>query len=443
MSDTVQKGYLNVDGTQVHLSMPFSKVDKNKRTVSGFATLDNVDTQGDMVKAEASKKAFDRSRRNLREMHRKDSAVGRVVDFREDEYFDKKTNNLYRGMYVTARVSEGAEDTWKKVLDGTLQGFSIGGEILDATNEFSKDAGTQVRVINDYDLTELSLVDNPANPLANIERFEKNVFTINKSADGSVKSLTGMIVETEIENVFICENDTTVIVKADEKANCPECDSSMQNAGWFENGPARTEKVRNIVNSFFSLNKEAAPTSASEGGVEKMSDKKDDTTTAPESSETVPSGQEGFEVHQSDVPPEDVEETGAEEKVEKAEEVEEVVDDATKISKQMDELHQAITTSLSKSDQARERDVANLEKKIGEVSETLEKKTSELEDKLNEFGKNLEKAKGKLENLEKSFDKINSNDAFRKSADVESAEPVQKTTPLWGPGTFSGDRLFQ
>ena len=38
-------------------------------------------------------------------------------------------------------VSKGAPDTWEKVLDGTLTGFSIGGEINEASNEFVKDAG--------------------------------------------------------------------------------------------------------------------------------------------------------------------------------------------------------------------------------------------------------------------------------------------------------------
>src|SRR5689334_1445820 len=165
------------DDDTVRLSMPFAKVDKENRLVSGYATLDNVDTQGDVVLAEASTKAFARARGNLREMHQS-IAVGKVVDFREDEFYHD--GQFYRGIYVTARVSKGAQDTWEKVLDGTLSGFSIGGNIIEQETKFVKDAGPNgetIRYIEKYDLIELSLVDNPANQLA-------NVFSIVKSASG-------------------------------------------------------------------------------------------------------------------------------------------------------------------------------------------------------------------------------------------------------------------
>ena len=54
---SIAKSNLAVDGNSVHMSMPFAKVDEAKRLVSGFATLDNIDSQGDVVLAEASAKA--------------------------------------------------------------------------------------------------------------------------------------------------------------------------------------------------------------------------------------------------------------------------------------------------------------------------------------------------------------------------------------------------
>ena len=54
---------------------------------------------------------------NVREMHER-VAVGRRVGVRcEDET---------RRIFVTIRISRGAETTWEKVLDGTLRGASIG-----------------------------------------------------------------------------------------------------------------------------------------------------------------------------------------------------------------------------------------------------------------------------------------------------------------------------
>ena len=55
----LQKASLTTNGQQVTLTMPISKVDVEKRIVSGFATLDNIDRQGDRVTAEASQKAFE------------------------------------------------------------------------------------------------------------------------------------------------------------------------------------------------------------------------------------------------------------------------------------------------------------------------------------------------------------------------------------------------
>ena len=74
----IHKASLVANGQQVTLTMPISKVDKEKRIVSGFATLDNVDRQGDRVTSEASRKAFENFRGNVRLMHQPIPA-GKVV----------------------------------------------------------------------------------------------------------------------------------------------------------------------------------------------------------------------------------------------------------------------------------------------------------------------------------------------------------------------------
>ena len=76
----IEKSYWSSSGENIHLSVPFTKVNREKRTVSGFATLDNVDQTGDVVTSEASLKAFEGFRGNLREMHTP-LAVGKVVSF--------------------------------------------------------------------------------------------------------------------------------------------------------------------------------------------------------------------------------------------------------------------------------------------------------------------------------------------------------------------------
>ena len=221
--NTLTKSHWVTDENHIRLSMPIAKVDQENRLVSGFATLDNVDSQGDVVLAEASKNAFAAARGNIREMHQP-IAVGKMVDFREEEFYHD--GEFYRGIFVTAYVSKGAEGTWEKVLDGTLTGFSIGGNIIEASNEFVKEQGRSVRFIKSYDLVELSLVDNPANQLA-------NVFSITKAQDGHTV-VKGMVAEMQVENIFWCATDQIVKSVSADAAICGLCDNPMEIIGWVE-----------------------------------------------------------------------------------------------------------------------------------------------------------------------------------------------------------------
>jgi hypothetical protein len=127
MENRLYETKVALDSDNIRLSMPMMKVDRERRIVHGFATLDNLDKQDDIVTRAASLNAFKKFRGNIREQHDHKKAVGRIVDFREDSVYDAETGKTYNGVFVSAYVSKGAEDTWQKVLDGTLTGFSIGG----------------------------------------------------------------------------------------------------------------------------------------------------------------------------------------------------------------------------------------------------------------------------------------------------------------------------
>src|SRR6187431_1858421 len=97
---------------RVKFTMPLTKVNEELREVSGFASLDNPDAHDDVVLADASSRAFSRFRGNIREMHQP-IAVGKMVDFKEDEFFDANSGETYKGIFVTVKVSRGAQDTWE------------------------------------------------------------------------------------------------------------------------------------------------------------------------------------------------------------------------------------------------------------------------------------------------------------------------------------------
>lgn len=461
--NTLTKSHWVSDGNHIRLSMPFAKVDQENRLVSGFATLDNVDSQGDVVLAEASTEAFARARGNLREMHQP-IAAGKVVDFREEEFFHD--GQFYRGIFVTAKVSKGAESTWEKVLDGTLTGFSIGGNIIEASNEFVKEQGKSVRFIKSYDLVELSLVDNPANQLA-------NVFSITKSADGHTM-VKGMVAEMKVENIFYCTTDEIVKSVAAETADCGVCGNPMENIGWVEaDQEDRAEKVRDVVTKFLGSN---AANNEGEGGVKNMGIRK----AAEHEGEGVVTSTDVTKDENAKAPVEELKEEAANDNVEarsdadneadkaealeevdhsdettepdakdlgeeaKANAVDETPDADEEISKKIDSLKDAVHASLEKTRNETAEQVAALEKKIAENGEAFLSKVSELENKFSEFGEELKTAKANVASLEKSLEAYNKEGSFKKSGDVgddEKPEQVQKAN-AWA-GAFSIDNLLK
>ena len=229
-----------ISGNHIRFSTPITKVDVEKRMVHGFATLDNLDKQNDKVDSEASIRAFSNFRNNLREMHQS-IAVGRVVSFKPEKYFDEESGKFYNGIYVSAYVSKGAQDTWEKVLDGTLTGFSIGGEIDDAEDVYDDEMNKAYRVIKEYKLSELSLVDNPANQFANVISVEK--------VDGA-NHMEGYLSKATIENVFWCRTDDIIQMSYGENKACPQCDKAMSNIGFVEaNDIEKASVIQSIVKS--------------------------------------------------------------------------------------------------------------------------------------------------------------------------------------------------
>ena len=187
---------------EIRFNFPFQKVNKDKRIVTGIATAENIDQSGDIVDFQGSLTAFKSWVGNIREMHGRE-AVGKAVSYNPTtvEYQGKR----YPAIEVNAYISKGAPNTWEKVLDGTLRGFSIGGHIVEK-GSMSID-GMDHRVIKSYVLGELSLVDNPDNPAALISMI--------KMADNGTLELE---MEKDGFTIFYCDEHKVI------KANTQECD---------------------------------------------------------------------------------------------------------------------------------------------------------------------------------------------------------------------------
>jgi phage head maturation protease len=127
---------------------PLAKVDAAQRMVWGYASTAAEDDQGETITREALAAALDDYMRfaNIREMHQL-SAVGVAEEAAVDD----------KGLYVGARIID--PRAWEKVTGGVYKGYSIGGRV---TQRDTADRS----IITGLKLTEISLVDRPANPEA-------------------------------------------------------------------------------------------------------------------------------------------------------------------------------------------------------------------------------------------------------------------------------------
>jgi hypothetical protein len=429
---TIQKAHFSTDGENVRLSMPFAKVDQERRIVSGFATLDNLDKQNDIVTPEASLKAFEKFRGNIREMHQP-IAVGKMIAFKEDKYFDPSTKKFFKGVYVSAYISKGAQDCWEKVLDGTYSGFSIGGRMNEWDDAYDEKMDSQIRIIKDYDLLELSLVDTPANQFANI-------LSVQKSEDG-VTTVQGDVATVEIENVFWDKENGLVTISEKDSEVSPIDGNPMQNIGFVEKSDS---EKGNLIKFLVDSAK----------GINTIEMNKENDNMSEEIVNDVPATEEEVENENVEIAPEadaEIEAPVADvEKADKPVDEEEAAEgdmDATESSQDEEEEKKA-----QKSDEVAANAVTDLKDAVTSAFSEITAVVKSLADEVAALKKSTDLANAKLadaelgfNNLGKRIDAVEADTAFRKSGDlgevVQESEMTQKS--LWGGRFLTTSELLK
>jgi len=473
---TISKATWATDGDNLRFAVPFSKVDKERRIVSGFATLDNVDKQNDIVTTDASLKAFSKFRGNIREMHQP-SAVGKMVDFKEDKYFDVDTKKFYSGVYVSAYVSKGAQDAWEKVLDGTYTGFSIGGKMNKWDDAYDEKSDATVRVIKDYDLVELSLVDNPANQFASIMAIEKN-------ADGQ-NVITGEVAETTLENVFWDKESGIVILSEKDSAVSPVSGSQMENIGFVEKSDdEKTEMIKFLVDSAkgidTKINKEVSPmTDNTEAVTEDVAVEKSEEV-APEADATIETEVEKAEATDESEKSMHGDMHDEEDKKKSMDEEEEKMDNGEEEDEEMkgykekeksetiSETETAVEKSEDESEVSKSDEVAaqvadikdslatafsdlstvvkSLNEEIAELKKSLGDATTSLNEQIDSVKKDVVNAQESFNEFGKRVDAVEADTAFRKSGDlgeiVQEVQMEKSEQSLWGGRFLKTADLF-
>ena len=426
----IEKGLWSSNGDNLHLSVPFTKVNRENRTVSGFATLDNVDQTGDVVTAEASMKAFESFRGNLREMHQP-MAVGKVVSFKPETYYDQTTKEFYNGVYVTSYISKGAQDTWEKVLDGTLSGFSIGGKITESDNEVNKADGTQVRFIKAYDLVELSIVDSPANQLCNILSIEKV---------GGQMVFKGMAADVVTENIFYCEESDSVFMSTEKTFDSPITGKPAKMIGWVESSDMNKSKEIDKILASFKKTRLALPetqTIAKQANVEggnEMSDVQNDVVVEAVEAETII--EKSVDVVEKVAAVEAIAETT--EDTTPADSVEETVEKTADpdFAKMLGDLKGFFSETLAKATDANAAQVSEIKETVESFSKSVNVQIAELAEKHNALSTAVLEIKGTIDGVQKRVDAVEGDTAIKKSSDLGRSEVVTKKS-TWN-GSFLG-----
>lgn len=384
---------MTVDSNRLRLGIPFSKIDSERRVVTGIATLDNIDAHGDVITSEASKRAFENFRGNIREMHGP-NAVGKLVSFRETQV-PGDDGKLYNAIEVDVYISKAEPDVWTKIQEKVYGGFSIGGSVLERAHhddEAHKGKGFKITA---YDLFELSIVDNPANPLA-------NVLAIQKSADGGV---SGMVADTNILSI-LRKGDVVLLANTDER-------EGFEYEGWVEDTPealndvlkkyedVRYSEVENKLNKLLEIH----AGKGAEGGVNVSNENNEEVVVEEEE---IAKAADVSEV-----------EVTAEEVVEPANDVFKAALDS--LSSQISELNDSVSKAV---DSAVEEAGKSFEGQVDSVKTELSEKITELTEALKNLG-------GRVESLEEST-------AVKKSANVRpdevDEEDDEETDNFWRGG---------
>jgi uncharacterized protein YoxC len=432
----INKAHWTTNGDSVRLSMPLTKVDEGRRIVSGFASLDNLDKQDDIVTTEASMDAFAKFRGNIREMHQP-SAIGKMISFKEEKYFDPESKKFYKGVFVSAYISKGAQDAWEKVLDGTYTGFSIGGRMNKWDDGYDEKSDKPIRIIKEYDLVELSLVDSPANQFANIMSVEK--------VDG-VNTITGSSADLVVENVFWDSDSGIVTISENEIELSPLSGEAMKNIGFVEkNDSEKTTMIKFLVDSAkgirtIKIAKEDNPmTEETTSSVDVLEapavEVVNEVEVAPEApAEAVAKSLEVTEdtvAEKSDAVVEEGSAPSIEEVTEKNDEaIIEVASATAEVAKAVSEIQNSVTNALS--DLA--ATVKAMQANVDAITKSLDSVTNEVKE-----------VKGNFNEFGKTVDAVVADTAFRKSGDLgeivqESPKVIQKS--LWGGRFLKNSDLF-
>lgn len=150
-------------------------LEKSDRFISGFASVEVVDSQGDRILIDGLKESVDWFKENTPYLHLEHESIP-IGQIAEIEF--KTHESGLEGLWIRCQLFKGYDihnQVWDFVKAGKFKGFSIRGK---GHREYKTCSGKLCqRIVPQFDLLEISLTESPANPLALLDEqmsmFEK------------------------------------------------------------------------------------------------------------------------------------------------------------------------------------------------------------------------------------------------------------------------------
>jgi len=248
------------DNTSGH----FSILKSDDLVIGGYASIEIVDKQNDLITLEALNDAVakymnEKKYRNVMSNH-SNVQVGEVIEnYRDKNGMLHKTEVDNVGFYVVIKLRddiEKAKEISRGIRKGTLRSFSIGGQAISKRSKKSNEFG-QYNEIDKLELHEVTICEKGINPEARFDILKQDVGG-NKMSDklekaleelnGLMKQVSDIHKEEEEDNMTEAKGDMSYMDSEEEKMNYEkaEDDEEMKADDETDDDEAKALDIDNV-----------------------------------------------------------------------------------------------------------------------------------------------------------------------------------------------------
>ena len=210
----------------------FQILKSDNLVIGGYASIEIVDKQNDLITLEALEKAVkdfmtEKSYRNVMSNH-SNVQVGEVIEqYRDTNGVLHKTGVDGVGFYVVIKMRddiEKAKEINRGIRKGTLRSFSIGGQAISKRERKSEEYG-EYNEIDNLELHEVTICEKGINPEAKFDilKHEKGGKNMTEKLEKALEELNGLLTQVrEVTGDSITKEDELETMEMKEEETMKE-----------------------------------------------------------------------------------------------------------------------------------------------------------------------------------------------------------------------------